>query len=516
MHEAAYRPATLISVAWWAVPATMAIAGASVLISFIGALTRGPWIDEFWTLFAVDHSLSLTAALEQRWWTDVHPPLFYFLSRLMSDVAGENIAILRLQNSLAMLALIGFFLFANAVWRGSRRFLLVCAVLTFSSYFATGYFAELRSYYWQFVCGICFYCSGYFLLRREVSESLLARRAAMIIFAVSTLLLVNLHFVTTLLTGISIAGLALVAVRSGHYRKAIFICVCGLLALIPLILDLAFQGQYLIGRTGGQFWIASGFADAAEIAVGSLAKGIGLSLFAALLAAQTLGQSLLVGTSGEDAKDEVVIGAVFLALAIVPIGVLLVINIYTPVIVDRYLVLCSAAAICGMSVLVQDRAFSSPYGFALIVANAALFLGIAGHKLIEEPRWNASAALIAAKVATCPTTVIEAFPFPYPGALPNEGAVFALGYGYLAERHGFQFVMAKPGAPLMRDESAKCPTVLWSEHIPPSLSAQGDAQVLLLNTVRRVLGPVDLDDPVVTWTKTGAIIVLRPDSKAKS
>ena len=151
----------------------------------------------------------------------------------------------------------------------------------------------------------------------------------------------------------------------------------------------------------------------------------------------------------------------------------------------------------------------------MVVANAVFFLGISAHKLVEEPRWNASAALIGAEVADCPSSVVEAFAFPHAGALPNEGRVFALGYTYLAERHGFRVRMAQAGAPIARDEARQCPTVLWTEHVPwttQPMPAGPDA--LVLDAARQALGPIDLGGAVVERTKTGALVVLKPERRS--
>src|ERR1700742_4687521 len=60
----------------WAAVATVSLVVASVAIAITAALTRGPWIDEFWTVWGTEPTLSWHVAFRERWVTDVHPPLF--------------------------------------------------------------------------------------------------------------------------------------------------------------------------------------------------------------------------------------------------------------------------------------------------------------------------------------------------------------------------------------------------------------------------------------------------------
>jgi hypothetical protein len=474
-----------------------------MLIACAAALTRGPWIDEFWTLFAIDPGLPLGVALRQRWLTDVHPPLFYFVSRLVADVLGGDVPILRLQNAVAMACLLAFFLYANAAWLQARRFLLVYAVLAFSSYFATGYFAEYRSYYVQFVCGICFSACAYALLRGDMLAGVRQRHAAIAIFALTAVLLVNLHFVTALLTAISLGGMAGIALLRHQRRLATQIIVLGFIAGLPLAGTLWFQAPSLLGKVGGHFWIHTGPMGALRELAGSIAKGIGLNLAACALATGVWSRR------PASPSADVVIGTGFLLITSVSMGLLLIVNSFMPIIVDRYLLLCSVLMICGVSILAKDAAFSLRLGFPLILANAILFLAVAGYKLINEPRWNATAAIIASRVAACPSSTIAAVASPPIGALPAEARVFALGYNYLARRYGFHVQMARPGQAYPAD---RCPTVLWIEHVNWQQPQPDGPDALVRDIVRRQLLPINLTAGVVQRTKTGALITLPVDS----
>ena len=496
----------------WAIPATAAVCGASALISLIAVVTRGPWIDEFWTLFAIDPHLSLTAAFKLRWLTDVHPPLFYFLTRMSAGVLGNSIEVLRLQNVIPMAGLVAFFVMARLVWRVNDRFLMLYAILTFTSYFATGYCAELRSYYLQFVCAVGFYGSAYFLLSAGSAAAPLAWLTALATFGATCLLLVNLHFVTALLTSISLVGLALVAGWLRHRRLGVLICIVGAVAATPLMADLYLQAANLVGRSGGQFWIETGLTGAVSIIAGSVVKGLGANLVACGVACYRMAIGVVPGVcSSNRERVDLVVGSALVGLAALSIVLLLAINFFTPVVVDRYLLLCSAALMCGIAILAQDAVFSLRYGYLLVVANAVLFLAIAGGKLIGEQRWNATAAIIRSQVARCPTASVVAIPFAYANTLPNEPKVFALGYEYLAERYGYHNAMETAGSARAHDQNRRCPMLVWIEHVPWTLRSHQELSTTIKDAVGQALGRADLSRLAMMSTKTGVVVVIPPN-----
>ena len=491
------------SVPRWGVWAALAVGLASVAIALAAALTRGPWIDEFWTLFATDPSLTLGDEIRTRWLTDVHPPLSFLLSRGAAEMLGGNIDVLRLQNLPALLLLVGFFLYADRQWRGSRRFVMIYGVLVFSSYFSTGYFAEFRSYYWQFVASVCLFGCGYALLREDLVGGAREWVTAGGVLLCSALALVNLHFIAALLTAITLGGMAAIAMLQRRTRLALEFCGIGIVAGLPLAATLWVQAPYLMGASGKAFWITTGPLEATGILAGSVAKGIGLSVAACALA------TWAVWSGQVRRRADLLIGIGFISIAVTGAALLLAINSFRPVVVDRYLLVCSAAICCGLAILCQDIAFSLRYAFMAILINAALFLGIAGNKLVGEARWNASAAAIGAQVAACPSTDVTAFAYPFPGTLKNEDAVFTMGYRYLARRYGFTVHVAEPGQAAPKPGSG-CPTLIWTEHVPWRWAGADGPDALVLKTAQAVLGPIDVAGARVERTKTGAIITLAP------
>lgn len=493
----------------WTIIATLALVAASIAISIVAALTRGPWMDEFWTLWATDPTVPWPQALRQRWLTDVHPPLFSMASRLLSGLLGPDIPVRRLQNLLPLAALLAAFAYAARTWTAAGRFLLIYAVLTFSSYFMAGYFAEYRSYFAQFCCGVVFYGCGYALLSGTTIPTGRGRAVATMALLLTSLLLVNLHFVTAVVALISLAGLAMLALHLGQRRLAASFCAIAAVSAAPLAITLLFQARLLLARTGGHFWIETGLSQAVVIVAGSIIKGIGCNLVivgAAMLMLLRRPSPRL--EAGGPASTDRLIGMAFLAVAAIACCALLVINLQTPIIIDRYLVLCSAAVACGLAILARDVVFESRIGVPLLLANAVLFLAVSGGKLFHEPRWNASATLIRTALVQCPTATVEAFQFIYPGTLPDEWTVLHLAYDYLGQRFGFQPHLAGSSSPYVpAARGARCADILWTEHVLWSHRTVADDDRLVLNAARLALGPIDLADAAVLRTRTGAVVM---------
>lgn len=488
----------------WASAATLVLMAMSIAVGVAAALTRGPWLDEFWTLWATDPTVPWRQALQERWLTDVHPPAFSAFSRLLAGLLGPEVTIRRLQNLLPLLGLLGAFLYAAMAWPRARRFLATYAVLAFSSYFMTAYLAEYRSYFAQFCFGLVFYGSSYALLSEELGLSLAARRVATGALLVTSVLLVNLHFVTAVVALVSLAGLMLSALAFRQKQLAALFCVAAVLSTAPLVVTTMFQLHELLGRTGGHFWIETGVREAVMIVAGSFVKGAGCSLVAVVAAILALGRA--VGRPGGIGKDRQ-IGLIFGGLAASSAVLLLGINLQTPIIIDRYLVLCSAAMVCALAILAKDIFFDRRWGFALLLANAAAFIALSGIKLVHEPRWNATAELIADAVVRCPATKVEALQFMYPGTLPNEAAVLSQAYRYLGDRHGFAVQAAGPGTYLPPTSTQTCGNILWVEHLLWPGRDPDTNDRLVRDAARQALGPIDLSRTVVLRTKTGAIIV---------
>jgi hypothetical protein len=511
-----------IALPGWAIAATLALLAVSIAVGVAAAWTRGPWMDEFWTLWATDPNVPWGQALRQRWLTDVHPPAFYMVSRLLGEVLGNDVAIRRFQNLLPLAGLIAALAYAARYWKNAGRFLLTYTVLAFSSFFMTGYFPEYRSYFAQFCCGVVFYGCGYALLSGDRILTPGDRVRSAWVLLLMSVLLVNLHFVTAVIALISLGGMAITAWMFGQRRLITAFCAMAAVAAVPLAVTVAFQAHYLVAESGGQFWIKAGLASSVRAIVISIGKGMGCNIVAFGLAGWMILQRSRAwpwfGATPHQAGArvatgeswEATIGLAFLGSALAGFCFFLVISLQTPIVTDRYFVLCSAAIVCGVAILVKDIVFERRLAFVMLLVNAAVFLAFVGDKLILEPRWNASAALVSAQVAKCPSTTVDAFKFPYAGSLPNEWTVLGAAHAYLGARFGFHVQMVTAETYQRFDPGQRCPRILWTEHVPWWTMSATDRDTVVLRAMQKALGVAPRKGGIVLRTNTGAVII-NPD-----
>jgi hypothetical protein len=505
----------------WALRATLTIIATSVVVSLAAAWTRGPWMDEFWSLWLTNTDIPWRAALQERWFPDVHPPLFSAISRLVSGEFGDDIRVRRMQNLVPLVALLAFFAYINRFWHRSRQFAVVFAVLCFGSYFGTGYFAEYRSYFAQFCLGIVFYACGYALLCRDHVVNPTQRRIALGLLAVSGLTVVNLHFVSALVILISLGTMALILLAQREYRLCLGLVAIAAVSAALLAVDLVFQGPYLLANSGGKFWIDTSWGEALQVIASSVAKGVGVNVIACLAAgfgvlrarrssaASLTNASLLGWIAKHDRRsEEIVVSIAFLVASLIALTVLFLVNFQTPIIMDRYLVLCSVAIGCSVAILAKDVVFVRPAAFALVIVNSALFIAISADKIILEPRWNASAAMIARLPMRCAGTPVEAFIFPYRNTLTNEQKVLEFAYRLLSVQFGFPVHIAGTERRERPFRDGNCPTILWTENVPWSTLPSDNPDAAILAAARATYGVSEITNADVKRTKTGAVIIL--------
>uniref|UniRef100_UPI00226A53E5 hypothetical protein n=1 Tax=unclassified Methylobacterium TaxID=2615210 RepID=UPI00226A53E5 len=122
------------------------------VIAVWAAWQRGPWLDEFWTLWLSKHDVPLTAAVRERWLIDVHPPFFTGVNWLVQTWAGDSILVRRLMNFLPLIASL---LLATAVCRrypNNKNYIIICAFMIVTSPVSSYNMTEIRSYFTQICC----------------------------------------------------------------------------------------------------------------------------------------------------------------------------------------------------------------------------------------------------------------------------------------------------------------------------------------------------------------------------
>ncbi len=95
----------------------------SILI--YSALHRGPWLDEFWSLWVSDDAISFESILKTRWLVDVHPPMFPAFVYAASKLIPLNIISGRFFNLIPLLLSAAFLTYVFVIDRRMRQFLFL-------------------------------------------------------------------------------------------------------------------------------------------------------------------------------------------------------------------------------------------------------------------------------------------------------------------------------------------------------------------------------------------------------
>lgn len=188
---------------------------ATAMVATLGLVAfRGAWLDEAYSVWFAGHDVSFHDALVFRWLRDGHPPLYYAYSWLLQPWLGESLGRFRLINLGGLL--VGA---ATALHLGRRgdgaRFLLPFALLVAANPFFLLYAAELRSYFLQLVLCAC--------LLAQLRPLLLGERPELLhwaLLATTAVLLVNLHYVGSLVAFALLGLAALILARQRRWRAA--------------------------------------------------------------------------------------------------------------------------------------------------------------------------------------------------------------------------------------------------------------------------------------------------------
>ena len=166
-----------------------ATASFAVLLSCFGLVLllgrlRGVWLDEASGFWLTRHDIPLARIIEERWMTDVHPPLYSAYAWLLQPLFGGSVPSMRLINlgGVSLAGLTGWLAARRGV---DRNFLALFAVLVAASPFFILYAAEFRSYFLQMLFGACLVVQ-----LRMVHEG----RGGLPLLGLTSMLLINLHY----------------------------------------------------------------------------------------------------------------------------------------------------------------------------------------------------------------------------------------------------------------------------------------------------------------------------------
>ncbi|MEW5685526.1 MAG: hypothetical protein AB1942_11460 [Pseudomonadota bacterium] len=464
-------------VGWrFALTVVAALAAYILVMVALAARSRGIWLDEIWSLWLSQGDVPLEQVATQRWFQDVHPPVFSAINWLLDPVVGEGMFGRRMINLIWVLYFFAGAGFLAAKYPATRKFILVFAVLILANRHMALYFPEHRSYTMVLGLSATVICCLQWLFSADRDFDLRKDLGAALLTVFSVVLALNVHFVTTLILGLML-GLALLAlVLEKRYRAAGLVFVAGALAGPPLLGALYAQSLYLTDATQ-TFWVETGPLGAARkmVNVGAItvvanlvALAVALIVAAPLVLKGGLGDRLRTMRAAEPSQRAWRFVAVMVAAVIVPSLLLMAISLVRPIVVERYLLSFVAIIMAGIAALAAEQILARKWLFVLFALNAVLAFTVFVQKPLHDPRWNETAVKVKRIVDTCPGTRVYAlyptYVKPYPAAA-NQPPVHWWGYQHVAEEAGFRVINLDPEKSGPIALSASCPTVLWAEHM---------------------------------------------------
>lgn len=416
---------------------------------------RGVWYDEIWSIWLTDRAIPFDE-LVGRWFRDVHPPTYYFVSWLILPLTGDGLPARRLENALALLAMVPP-LVLRRKYRIEPGFLRSYLVLLASAPYALEYCAEYRSYFFQFVT------SGALVLLVRMVHGLDRNvewqrdHALLIPLLVLTALGLNLHFTETIIVGSLLGTEALHQIVRRRLVTAVFLLSVLLLGAVPLLATVNAMLTHVRPQTPNYTSSLSAIVIIVRMAILAVPN-------IPLLWALRPHAIRLPESDGDDRHSCIV---VWLIAAVVAAAAIWILNVATHFLMARYLIGIVPLVIAPLA-LVTSETWSRPLPFIALCANAMLVVTGIGVVEARHARWETNVPIIRRTVAGCPSTRVIGIDSTYLAVggtaartIPGATDVTKLGYRWIGRRDGFN-VEVWPGgrlAPFARG----CPTILWVE-----------------------------------------------------
>lgn len=399
-------------------------------------------------------NLSLLAAYRQKWSTDLHPPLFYFLVWALRHLVNNTYASARLVNILPFLIFAASFL----LWirhRGLNPWIATFLTVMASSPFFLANSVDLRSYYFLTILGACLIMT--LRIGRYLAEEAILKNKTFIFFIFSIILIsLNLHYSASMLYLIAITVEMLIALFARKFKWALLLgamtCAAGVILLAGLLVTLKTVPNFSYLHTGPTKAIAFIIAGTALSTVANF--GIDLAILAAFFK----------GGFGRTA-----IWAWSLATLCFAILALFLQSRLNGAMSLKYVLDLMPLGAAFMADLVADQIFSSTLLIVLMALSAVTTQAItAGHEYGNK-RWMLYADTLRQIKAACPTAQFvgvdqNALPeFANHPLVSGWIGVFPEGYAEVGQSSGVNFRVTAA------DRSTNivltgCPLALLSDH----------------------------------------------------
>ncbi len=439
----------------------------AALVGFFGiaialmTLRRGIWADEFITIAWTSPGTSPREFLRLMINRDFHPILYYGLVYVLQTAGETDVARLRSVN------LLGLPLVISAMAYGIRQKTinltqaLIVLVLFASSPIFFEHFAELRCYFLLYAASIASSVLWYVLMR-QIDTGGKIPGTMILVWAACLAIFVNLHYFATIFGGMLTAALlARLAVRR-KWSQALAVGGAGLAAAAPALILGALQ--VFSTRIGMMSWIRTGLIESIELSLRMIENASAWNL--AVVAGAVV--TCLFALENRRKWVEIRTATILLGIVVLFLGILVILNAITPLMVDRYLIASAGAVTFSLAILTASS--GAPIWMPGVACAIALLLQaqiFRSNLIFDATRgWLSSAKAVAQLKSECPTTRVFTPIYRHLIGRSDDIAVArkinSVSYGYYAKKFLFSYEDLLPGTTI--GPTGSCPSIIWIEH----------------------------------------------------
>ncbi|MCJ2137703.1 hypothetical protein MKK69_27270 [Methylobacterium sp. J-026] len=495
-----------------------------VSLTIWAAWQRGPWLDEFWTLWLSKHDLPLAATVRDRWLIDVHPPLFVALNWLAQPLIGDSVLTRRLVNLIPLCIAALFVIAICRKYPWSKNFTTVFTFLAITSPVVAYNITEIRSYFTQICCVISLIVCLHSILMMEKVGRIRDHRVLAVSVCILILLCLNIHYVTAVVATsiVATAGLGMLVRRQRNWFQLLL--TAGVFASAPLLVWFIAQNSFL-ERISGTFWLIVSLPTAVKILIGLIGKSFCFNLVVIVILIMSTSKYFSIrghkrsslsrneiefGHFGANADREIFIIAMISGLALASL-ILLLINVYRPqIFVARYLSSIAVTTVAIVAAVIADTVCRHRRIFNIFLLNGALVYSVTVISHGLDQGWDGAASFIRSQFNECGSSEILAVEYKASYFVPNLDRVIDWAYQQEAQRFGFPLKVLPSGSKLDLSRSGRCQSMLWIDHVIwselPEPATAGD----IAKKIDITIPPSFLRQARLVFSGSGVVIVMGP------
>lgn len=502
-----------LGLAWWGVDA---------------ARQRGPWLDEFWTLWLSQRDVPLSEVFQDRWLADLHPPLFSFTHWLAEPWAGDSIFRHRALNLLPLGVAVAFCCYVLARYPASAPAVVGMLLVWGSIGTSTEYFAELRSYFSQMVVLLVLTGSLIVVLDQPADFEADRDSGLLVWVAGATVTAFSINYLAAAVAGLLLVGATAALLLTGRRAWLTRLIITGIVALMPVVAFVLVQRSTL-EEASDAYWVTATFPQAVMIGARVVRRAIVANEVAMVCVAVALCWSVWGvvrrqrGGTRSDAgrgvrpeagaaplllRQDLLAASVIGFALVVFAAIILAAHLKQPIVTGRYLLGWQVLVAGLVAVLAAPVWRRYPVLLLLMAVLAIGHQAATAHIVKEEARWNESLKFLQTELDACPASTVYAARFPRPSLMRHEADVRRWGHEHMARWSGIDLRFVNPAEQSLDPGSAECPTLVWIEHVNwRALDRTSDARKVLGYVGFRV-DDLDLSQARTHVSDTGIVLVL--------